>query len=576
MKCSTLTALLGLSLAAATTLPAGELTARMNLTLDRVRHGGPPEYTDAFVLADAIPKHERRFTEFSGDVSGRYLGALAIVAQQNDRAMPELDRIATELLKLQKPDGHFGDPFSKGAVTKSDMALLWGNGRLLIGLLEYNRLKPSPRIVACARKLGDCFVALGPRLNDPKVLAEFSGDQVAVGYICWTQIIEGLVELNRVTHDTRYLGLAEEIASNTHRYPKEHSHGFVTALRGVVELYRETRDTKWLAKAETEWDGILASGNLLPYGALPEVFKPMKELRSEGCSEADWLRFNLALWAETRKLRYLENAELTLFNEFFFNQFHTGDFGHHNFTGDGIGHIAARAWWCCTFHGLRAFPDVMNSAFHTEAGALCYDLPVDGEGSVTGLTLRADAAFGHDATVVLSVRECDDREHVLRIRKPAWASAVEVTLRRQSLAVATNAAMLEIKRRWERSESLTVTYTLATRIVTDPQHYGRVAFRHGPWFLGVNEEDSPTFFDEPYQLNRVILPVATNGIVQLKPATDRFTHRGPFVASVAHLTLPYLPGGYPCQPQTITLRPIAEHTNLGDTTPWALWFEPKK
>jgi DUF1680 family protein len=575
MKRSTLIALLGLALATATNVPAGELTARMNLALDRIRHGGPPEFTDAFILADAVPRHERRFTEFSGDVSGRYLGALAVVAQQEGRAIPELDRVITELVKLQKPDGHFGDPFSKGAVTKSDMALLWGNGRLLIGLLEYHHFKPSERVLACARKLGDCFVALGPRLNDPKVLAEFSGDQIAVGYICWTQIIEGLVELHRVTHDNRYLGLAEEIASNTHRHPKQHSHGFVTALRGIVELYRTTRDAKWLAKAETEWEGILASGNLLPHGALPEVFKPLIK-RDEGCSEADWLRFNLALWAETRKARYLENAELTLFNEFFFNQFHGGDFGSRHITADGIGPGAARAWWCCTFHGLRAFPEVLQGAFRADAAALCYDLPVDGEGSVSGLTVRAESALAHDATVTLSVRECDEREHVLRIRKPAWASAVVVTLRRQPLAAVTNAAVVELKRRWERSDNLTVTYTLTTRVLQDVQHPGRVAFLHGPWFLGVNEETAPTFFDEPYQQNRVMVPAATNGVICLQPAADRFTRRGPFVASAAHLTLPYLPGGYPCQPQTVTLRPIAEQTHLGDATPWQLWFEPKK
>ncbi len=565
-----------LALGLCVTAGAGELTTRMHLTFDRIRHGGPPTFTDAFVLADAVPKHERRFTEFSGDVSGRYLGALAMLALHEDRSIPELDRIATELLKLQKPDGHFGEPFSTNAVTKSDMALLWGNGRLLVGLLEYNRFKPSQRIVDCARKLGDCFVALGPRLNDPKVLKEFSGDQVAVGYICWTQIIEGLVELHRVTQDNRYLGLAEEIAGHTHRHPKQHSHGFVTALRGLVELYRATHDKKWLQQAEAEWEGLLASGNLWPHGALPEVFKPMPQMRSEGCSEADWLRFNLALWGETRKPRYLENAELTLFNEFFCNQFHTGDFGHHDFTADGLGHSAARAWWCCTFHGLRAMPEVMNSAFHADAAALCYDLPVDGEGASTGLTLRADANLGHDATVTLSVRACDDREHILRIRKPAWATTVEVTLRRQPLAGVTNAPVLELKRRWECGETLTLTYTFATRLVTSPHYPGRIAFRHGPWFLGVNEADAPTFFDEPYQLNRIIVPATTNDVVRLQPATDRFTRRSPFVASGAHLALPYEPGGYRCQPQTVTLRPIAEHTNLGDTTPWQFWFLPKK
>ncbi|MCX7010646.1 MAG: glycoside hydrolase family 127 protein, partial [Kiritimatiellaeota bacterium] len=410
----------------------------------------------------------------------------------------------------------------------------------------------------------------------PKVRAEYSGDQIAVGYICWTQIIEGLVELYRATHNERYLKLAEEIATNTFRHPKQHSHGFVTALRGILELYRETHDAKWLAKAETEWEGILSSGNLLPQGALPEVFKPMNELRSEGCSEADWLRFNLALWDETRKPRYLENAELTLFNEFFFNQFHTGDYGHHRFSADGIGPEAARAWWCCTFHGLRAFPDIAKGAFHADAATLCYDLPVDGDGIVTGLTIRADTTLAQDATVSLNVRSADDQEHVLRIRKPGWASKIEVTLHRKPLAGVLKNGALEIKRRWTSSEILTVTYSMTTRLLTSAQHPGHVAFLHGPWLLGVNEESSPTFFDEPYQHNRVIVPAATNGVIQLEPAADRYSRRGPMVAAAAHLALPYLPGGYPCQKQTVTLRPMSEHTLIGDTTPWVLWFELKK
>ncbi len=344
---------------------AGELTSRMELTLDRVLHGGPPVYTDDFVLADAVPEHVRRFTEFSGDVSGRYIGALATVAQFNGKKFSELDQVVAKILKLQKEDGHFGDPFSTNEVTKSDMAIMWGNGRLLIGLLEYYRLNPSPAVLACARRLGDYFVKVGPRYNDPAIVQKFSGDQVAVGYICWTQIIEGLVELNRITHDEKYLKLSGEIARNTHRHPKQHSHGFACALRGILELYRVTHDDQWLKKVEAEWDGIIDSGNLLPQGALPEIFKPLIA-RDEGCAEADWVRLNLGLWSETRNPRYLESAELSLFNEFFFNQFSTGDYGHHTFTDGGVASRSARAWWCCTFHGLRAFPDIARAAFHAE------------------------------------------------------------------------------------------------------------------------------------------------------------------------------------------------------------------
>lgn len=570
-RCITIT-LLGLALAAGAF--AGELTTRMELSLDRVRHGGPPVYSDAFVLADAVPQHVRRFTEFSGDVSGRYLGALAVVAQFSGKEMPELDRVAAQLLPLQQADGHFGGPFSAGAVTNSDMALLWGNGRLLIGLLEYYRLKPTPAVLTCAKRLGDFFVEIGPRLNDPAVMQRFSGDQVAVGYICWTQIIEGLVELHRATHDEKYLRLAKQIAgSNTHRYPKQHSHGFVSALRGVLELYRATHDAQWLQKVETEWDGILTSGNLLPQGALPEAFKPLIA-RDEGCSEADWLRLNLGLWAETRNPRYLDNAELTLFNEFFFNQFHTGDFGHHQLTTDGINGVNARAWWCCTFHGLRAFPDIFQAAFHSEPTRLCYDLAVDGQGTLSGLTLQADSTLAQNASATLLVTKADEAEHTLRIRQPVWASALELTLNGSPLQGVARDGAVEIRRRWKTQDKLVVHYLLRTRLLPDPQDAGRVALLHGPWLLGVNMHTTPPFFDEPSEDNRILLPApGVAGDVPLKPVTNASAQSVLFTVPAAHLELTYRQGGYPMQPQTAVLRPIAEQTAIVDDTPWVWWFQ---
>lgn len=570
---------IALGLADQVTLLAGDLTTRSELTLDRVLSGGPPTYSDDFVLADAVPQHVRRFTEFSGDVSGRYLGALATVAQWNGKKFPGVDRIASMIVPLQKPDGHFGDPFSTKEVTNSDMALMWGNGRLLIGLLEYYRLNPKPEILACARRLGDCFVNLGPRFNDPAIVKQFSGEQIAVGYICWTQIIEGLVELNRVTHDEKYLSLARQIAENTRRHPHQHSHGFVSALRGILELYRATNDAQWLKKVESEWEGVIASGNLLPQGALPEVFKPLVPTpHDEGCSEADWLRLNLGLWAETRNLRYLENAELTLFNEFYFNQFHTGDFGHHTFSDEGYTPGSARAWWCCTFHGLRAFPDVSRAAFHAGTDALCYDLPVDGRIAADGLTLQADSTLEQNSTVTLTADEADGAEHTLRLRLPAWASALELKLNGRSLAGNRTDGGVEIRRRWTGGDKLEVRYMLRTRLQVHPQDPKRFAILRGPWFLGVDEQDVPTFFDEPKSNNRVLLPARdANGDVPLATVVEKNAGaKIPFIVPVAHLALDYLPGGYPIQPQTVTLRPIAEQTSIADGTPWIFWFESKK
>ena len=569
---TTAIALIGLCLA--TGALAGEWTSRMKLSLDRVRQGGPPSYSEDFILADAVPQAGRRFTEFSGDVSGRFLGAMAEVEQYTGQVFPELDRVAGKLIKLQKADGHFGAPFSTPEVRTSDMALMWGNGRLLIGLLEYYRVNPKPEVLACARRLGDCMVALGPRFNTPAVMDKFSGDQVATGYICWTQIIEGLVALNGATADPRYLRLAEAVAANTHRYPNQHSHGFVSSLRGILELYRVTHDAKWLAKTEAEWDGIRTSGNLLPEGGLPEIFRPGME-RDEGCAEADWLRWNLELWTETHNPRYLDQAELTLFNEFALNQCQNGDFGHHQLTGTGIGNFSAHAWWCCTFHGLRAFPDVFKAAFHAGPAGLYYDLPVEGQGTVEGLTVEANSTLEQNATVTLTVIQSAGRQLTLCLRQPAWASALEVSLNQHPLAGTTTNDYLQLHRTWQRGDTLTVHYPLLTRLVPLPQDKAHVGIRCGPWILGVDQQHDPRFFDEPFEQNQLLLPAETgNQELKLKTVAEASTV-APRSVPVAHRQLRYLPGGYPMEPQTVTLRPIAEATSLADGAAWVFWFEPR-
>ena len=54
---------------------------------------------------------------------------------------------------------------------------------------------------------------------------------------------------------------------------------------------------------------------------------------------------------------------------------------------------AARAWWCCTLHGARAFYAVRRMVFHDDDRGLAYDLPVDGTGAAKGLSLRADSSL---------------------------------------------------------------------------------------------------------------------------------------------------------------------------------------
>lgn len=561
---------------------AGNLTNRFLLALERVRSGSAPRYDQQLILADVIPEPVRRFTNFSGDVSGRYIEAMAAVASLRREEDPALDQIVNGVLAHQKPDGHFGAPPSRDFLEDDDMAMLWGNGRLLVGLLQYYRLTRRREVLHAAERLGDFLVGIAPKLHSPPVMLQFQEGKFAVGYICWTQTIEGLVELYRATQRPVFLDLAREIARRTERRPGQHTHGFLTSVRGIVALYEATLDHRFLEQAEQAVRDVVDSGNVLIHGAVPEAFRP-DLVRDEGCAEADWLRLNLALWRLTGKTAYLETAERTLFNAFALNQFNTGDFGHRvfaplapgrpvpeHFHPLGVWGLGARAWWCCTLHGLRAFCDLFRAAFRKSGDVLYYELPIDGEFDEGGWRLQAESSLETDATVRIQVLAAGKASLKLAIRQPRWAGPLQVRLGTRAVPTRTEGGYHWLETGLRAGGHLEVFYPLRTLEVHLPDLTNAVAVFHGPWLLGVDELTSPTFFDEPWPQNRLLLPEpGLEGDLLLKQAQERRSN--PFGVPVAHFLVDYLPGGYPLQPQRTTLRPLAEQTGFSSSS-WAFVF----
>ncbi|MBI1356255.1 MAG: hypothetical protein GC160_18085 [Acidobacteria bacterium] len=519
---------------------AGELTRRSDRSLERVQQGGPPRYDLDFLLADLIPQPGRRFTEFSGDLSGRYLDALAAAG-----APESLRLLVPRVLALQRPDGGFANPLSGGGVVDDDMARVWGHGRLLVGLLAAAESTGDERALAAARRLGDFLTDVAPRFNDDRVEAEFGQGKLAHGYICWTQNLEGLARLYGATGEARYLEAARAMAQRVERRPGQHSHGYLTSVRGLLALAQASGEEAYRTKAEEAWDALAASENVLPTGTIPEYFAPGIG-RDEGCSDADWVRLSLSLYRRTGRERYLEAAETAVFNAFFLNQFSSGDFGHVELAHDGLGYGVARAWWCCTLHGLRAFSAIREGAFQSDGAALRYVLPVDGEGSAEGLTLRADAELAQQATVRFEVVAAPEGRARLEIRQPAWSGPLET-----DFPTEPRDGAVAFDRVWRVGEAFTIRYAPLER------REGGMLFL-GPWLLAASEAAAPAFFDEPHEGNRLLWET-------LAPA-DRPSRR----------RVDYIPAGYPEQVQSLTLRPLAERFEGPDGLRWQWKFREQE
>ena len=195
--------------------------------------------------------------------------------------------------------------------------------------------------------------------------------------------------LYRATNDDRYLRVAEKIAEHFKRFdslPIDHSHSNLCVYRGLLMLYEITGKREYLDSSLGRWKKAVEEGFVWPIGGVGEHWY-VNYHEDEGCSESDWLRFNLELWRLTGEPRCLDLVERLLHNQLLANQADNGGFGVREFQSDKQGPFAILAGYheapyCCSFHvplGLHLLKS------HLTAGSdqgIYVNLPLSFEASV--------------------------------------------------------------------------------------------------------------------------------------------------------------------------------------------------
>jgi hypothetical protein len=391
----------------------------------------------------------RPFKNYSGDISGRFIEIMAMDSGGDLAVHPAFKGLLEAVAQQQRPGGYFcasgiidwQQPIDhpkpgEDALGSRMLPALWGNARLLCGLVEAMRAFPGDEATAAAaRRLGDFYVSMLPRFNDPERMAEYTaGDTYAAAYVtCWFPAMEGLVKLATLTGEKKYLAAAVDIAAFFKRFdrlPVDHAHGMLCNQVSLLLLHEATGDAACLSRVEKRWEELVQGGYINPAGGILEKCH-VKFGRDEGCAIVDWLRLNLALGRVTNKPRYWAMAERTLHNHLLQNQTSKGGFGHRRTFCDadgayGFGHEIEESTWCCTFHGELGFIQLRKHLLSRTGGVLTCNFALDfSAGDPAGTTtsvLRPGQGPGEVLRQRLSL--AGQPATVVRVRRPHWADAV--------------------------------------------------------------------------------------------------------------------------------------------------------
>lgn len=515
------------------------------------RLGEDPYKSVVYLRSDLSFEVTRPFTNFSGDISGRFLEAASMTSPPGKMEPAALAGLIESVPKYQLADGHFGreidwsKPIDDAPLCLTDKSIrlpaFWGHSRLLVGLLEAYETYRDAKLLTAARRLGDFYVNTAGLYLDParEELYRSTGSFAAAYVTCYFPALEGLVRLAQATGDDRYLRHAERMADFFTRFdklPLDHSHGNLIAYHGLLLLHEVTGKQEYLDRALARWQEALEGGYIWPIGGVGEFFNKTSH-HDEGCSEADWLRMNLDLWRITGQTRFLDTAERLLVNHYAMNRMANGGYGHHVFVSDADGPAFMKAEqieavWCCTFHGLVGMTTLKRYVVAGSSRGIFVNFPLDVTApvqvgpAVWNVTVRRQT--GTDQTVGCQVqvdaREGTSEAPKVFVRQPAWAERAEVKdAQGKVVDVACQSGYLEIPMRPGAEGAVTVSFAFAPRVENrrmQPQtletaqvaRYPGVVLCNGPAVLLANaDQPRPVVVLSVDPQGRLVLPKAEGG-----------------------------------------------------------------
>jgi rhamnogalacturonyl hydrolase YesR len=442
--------------------------------------------------------------DWPGDQIGRMLSVMHVAEGYGWTPAASLRKtVGGAVLPLQSPNGNFGP---KNADPK-DAKFISGNAFALRGLMDAYLDTGEPRYLEAARRLARYFEAAFDAWKDngKGQLHEFYG-----------HCIDGLVLLHEYGGDAWALDLAKKAAERTGR--TAHAHHSLSMYRGVLELYRVTGDKKLLDHVDDYLRWLKEVR--IATGGFPESIPEWNE--DEGCALADDVVVNLMMYQATGRDAYLDDAENTLVNHFFMNQFHTGGFGHRAFASDIVGGKQWQGWGgqfgsenpgCCSLWGQWGLGQAGQYIVTRSGRAVDVNLYPEAVVDLPDLAGRIEIAgdFPRMRRADLTVRLDGPEAFAVRLRVPRWAEGATVTLNGKEYVRPTLDGRIVIDRKWRSGDRIGIVFKGGMRLVPWPKPDSEtVAVFDGPLCLAISSADTNIDI-----VNRVL--ITADGKIALSP-----------------------------------------------------------
>lgn len=516
------------------------------------------------VAAGAVPGNVcTRFPFDDSDVYKSIEGAANVLRTQRDPKLEsEIDALVEKIRAAQEPDGYLytwrsiaerlkksasdEKPAQKGAFLDWLNGPRWENedklshelycaGHLYEAAVAYFEATGKRNLLDIALKNAE----LVARDFGPGKLAKAPGHQ---------EIEVGLVKLFRTTGDRRWLDLAKffietrgygEEYSQNHQKVRDQRKAVGHAVRlgymfmGAADVAALTGSHEYDEAMKSVWEdivgsqmyltgGVGATGSNEGFGGSFDL--PNYTAYNETCSSISFLWWSQRMFQLTGESRYLDVAELTLYNALNAGLSLSGDHYFYPNPLESRKNTERTDWFscaCCPPNLTRFFaamPELFyarkgNDVFVNQFAASRTEVEnTNSKGQKVKVGIRQETDFPWDGRVKIHVEPAKPNTFSLKIRIPGWAKgdvvpldlyrfhefsggAISIKLNGQAITPEFENGFAVISRKWQSGDVVEIELPMQTqRVAANPKveaDAGRFALKRGPMIYCLEGRDQP-------------------------------------------------------------------------------------
>jgi uncharacterized protein len=483
----------------------------------------------------------------AGHSLGHYLSAcsLAWASAGDPRFLDRVNYIVAELAECQQGggDGYLA-AFAGGRKAFAEVAAgnirssgselngLWVPNytlhKVLAGLRDAYRLAGSTRALSVARGLADWYERTFAGLSEQQMQEVLACEHGGLN--------EVFADLYADTGDERYLRLSrrfhhqavlDPLARGEDILPGKHANTQIPKLVGLAARYDLAGTPGDRAAAEFFWDRVVHHHSYVTGGhSDSEHFGPPDKLNdrlssqtTETCNVYNMLKLTEHVFGWTASPAAADFYERALLNHIrstqhpdgrvmYFLPLKPGHYKEYQHLYDG--------WTCCVGTGMENHVKYGEGIYFHNADNLWVNLFIASElqWKARGITLRQETKWPDSDRSVLTVKSGKPQEFTLRIRHPAWAEQLVVSVNGKRVSDTTSpSSYCVLKRKWAKGDKIEVRFSMSLRTEAMPDNPDRIAVFYGPMLLAADlgKVDDPAAGGPGY------VPVL---VADRKPVTD--------------------------------------------------------